>query len=81
MGLEGITPSALNQTEKDKYYLCMWNLKKYSKLVNVAKKRSRLTDIENQLVLLSVGWRGYTGAGEWEAHTTGCETGSRMCGE
>ena len=27
MGLEGVTLSEINQTEKDKYCICMWNLK------------------------------------------------------
>ena len=49
----------ISQIEKDKYY--MYHLytesKKYNKLVNVIKKkkRSRLTDIENKLVLLDGG--------------------------
>ena len=37
----------------------MWNLKKYSKLLNIAK-RSRFTDIENKPVVLPVG------RGSWE---------------
>ena len=42
----------------------MWNLKKYNKLVNTTKKRSRLTDIENKPVVTSGGGEGqYRGGG------------------
>ena len=37
----------------------MWNLKKYNKLVN--KKRSRLTAIENKLVVISEERKGGRG--------------------
>ena len=32
---------------------CMWNLKQHNEIVNIAKK-SRLTDIENKLVVTSL---------------------------
>ena len=50
MDLEGIMLSEISQTEKDKY--CIISL--YNKLVNITK-RSRLTCIENKLVVTS-GW-------------------------
>ena len=31
----------------------MWNLQKNNKLLHIAKKKSRLTDIENKLVVTS----------------------------
>ena len=34
----------------------MWDLKKYNKPVNITKKRNRLTDMENKLVV-SIGER------------------------
>ena len=41
----------------------MWNLKKYNRLVNI-KKRSRLTDTENKLVVTMGRMEGeYRGGG------------------
>ena len=40
----------------------MWNLKTYDKLVNTTKKRSRLTNTDNKLVITSVCvWGQYRG--------------------
>ena len=51
--------------------------KKYNKLVNITK-RSRLTDLENKLVVTSVGL-GDKETGVWEVQTSGCKMSSRMC--
>ena len=55
MDLEGITLSELSQKKVNTvwYHLYMES-KKYNKLVNITK-RSRLTDIENKLVVTSGG--------------------------
>ena len=47
---------------------------KYNKLVN--KKRSRLTDTENKLVVTSGG--GNIAVGKWEVQTRGYKLGLRM---
>ena len=55
--LEGIMLSEISQTEKDKYiYHLHVESNKYNKLVNL-KKRNRVPDIENKLVVTS-GERG-----------------------
>ena len=42
------------KTEKDKYDLMyMWNLKKYSRLVNITKKKQTYRHTENELVVTS----------------------------
>ena len=52
--------------------------KKYNKLVNIIKG-SRLTDIENKLVVTSrEGRRGSIGMEEWKVQTIGCKIDSRM---
>ena len=52
--LSSIPLSEISQTEKDKYvwYFFYVESKKYNKLVNITK-RSRLTDIENKLLVTS----------------------------
>ena len=41
------------------------------------KLRSRLTDIENKLVVTSGRWGDNIGVEDWEAQTIGCKIGSR----
>ena len=55
MDLEGIMLSEISQTEKDKYclisFICgIWKIKQISEY---NKRRSRLTDTENKLVVAS----------------------------
>ena len=52
----------------------MWNPKKYNRLVNKTKE-SKLTDLENKLVVTS--WEGNIGVGGWEVKTLGFKIGSR----
>ena len=66
--LEGIMLSEVSQTEKDKYYITyMWNLENKTDECESNKKRNRLTDIENKLMVTSgereVG-RGKIGVGD-----------------
>ena len=57
----------------------MWYLNKYNKLVNVTKKRGRLTDIENKLVVTSgIRGRGNIGVGELEVQIIECKKVSGM---
>ena len=55
MDLESIMLSEISQRQILYDITYMWNLKKKSKLVNITikKKRYRLTDIENKLVVTS----------------------------
>ena len=55
-----------------------WNLKKYNQLENITK-RSRLTDVENKLVVTcgKGSGRAYKG-GECEVQITESKIGSRM---
>ena len=57
----------------------MWNLKNSAHKL-IYKKRSRLTDIENKLVVTSRerGGSWNLGVGKWEVQTTRCKIGSRM---
>ena len=57
----------------------MWNLK-IQQTSEYNKKRSRLTDTENKLVVTSWGRerRGNVGIAEWEVQTIGCKLGPRM---
>ena len=59
MNLEGIILSEISQTEKEQIQcdITYVESKKHYKLVNITK-RSRLTDIENKLVVTSGGRRG-----------------------
>ena len=81
MDLEGITLSEISQTERQILYDVTYvqNLKKYNKVVNITK-RSRLTYIENKLVVTSGERerRGNIGVGEQEVQTIGCKIGSRI---
>ena len=61
----------LNKSDRERQILYviiyMWNLKKYNKLVNIQQERSRLTDIENKLVVTSgerEGRRSEVGVGD-----------------
>ena len=51
MDLEIIILSEVSQTEKDKYHIVMWNLKKKKKDTNELISRKRLTDTENKLMV------------------------------
>ena len=60
MDLEGIMLSEINGTEKDKYCMIAHVECKNNKLVNITTitKKSRLTDIESNLVVTSVEREG-----------------------
>ena len=70
MGLEAIMLSEISQikTITVEYHLCV-EFKKYSKLMNMTK-RSRLTDIQNKLVVISTG-RGNIRVEEWKVQLLG----------
>ena len=51
MDLEIVILSEVSQTEKDKYHIAyMWNLKKWYKQTYL-QNRSRVTDVENKLMV------------------------------
>ena len=80
MDLEGITLSEISQRKTNTVLYHLYEESKiYNKLVNITKKRSRLTDIGNKLVVTH-GERGegQYRMGEWEVQTNGCKVGSRM---
>ena len=58
--------SEINQTNNRKYSINLYvKSEKYDKLVNITKKRNRLTDVENRPVVTSREGRQYRGRG-WE---------------
>ena len=52
MDLEIVILSEVSQTQKDKYYIAyMWNLKKKGTNEPYLQSRSRVTDVDNKLMV------------------------------